>query len=193
MESTLFVSGPNVFHLTIFHTMNSVLNMSHWPFREKSATLRTFLRWVAAGDKVTSQDVQDLNHLTHLQTQPSPSLLHAPLPAPPPPPPPTTTYFLHQDSLPPLLECHSYLGGFNVAFNPHRLIITLTFTLHSIKFLTADLLQWLLVLQEAAVIMPLIKRLGFIAAFFSPFSAANMAQEEFEAVAILLWLLLPFL
>lgn len=44
-------------------------------------------------------------------------------------------------SLPPLLECHHTAGGFNVAFNPHRLIITLTFTLHSIKFLTADLLQ----------------------------------------------------
>lgn len=26
------------------------------------------------------------------------------------------------------------LAGFNVAFNPHRHIITLTFTLHSIKF-----------------------------------------------------------
>lgn len=77
----------------------------------------------------------------------------------------TTTYFLHQDSLHPLLECHSSPGEFNVAFNPHCLIITLTFTLHSIKFLTADLLQWLLVLQEAAVIMLLIKRLSFNAAF----------------------------
>lgn len=55
-------------------------------------------------------------------------------------------------SLPLGLECHHSVGGFNVAFNPHHLIITLTFTLHSIKFLTADLLQWLFVLQKVAVI-----------------------------------------
>lgn len=83
---------------------------------------------------MTSEDVQDSYQLIHLQTRPSLLCRRTRLRLPPP-------YFLHHDSLPPSLECHSSLGGFNVAFNPRCLIITLTFTLHSIKFLTADLLQ----------------------------------------------------
>lgn len=66
------------------------------------------------------------------------------------PPPPLPDL----QSLPLLLECHYSVGGFNVAFNPHCFIITLTFTLNSIKFLTADLLQWLFfVLQRGALIV----------------------------------------
>lgn len=77
-------------------------------------------------------------------------------------------------SLPPALECHHSVGGFNAAFNPHRLIITLTFTLHSIKFLTADLLQWLFVLQKVAVITRVMGSLRFNAASDGKYSGKTV-------------------
>lgn len=75
------------------------------------------------------------------------------------------------------------LGGFNVAFNPHRLIITLTFTLHSIKFLTADLLQWLFVLQQVAVITQVMGSLRFNAASNGKYSGNTVfwkGRAEFQ-------------
>lgn len=76
-----------------------------------------------------------------------------------------------------MLECHHSAGGFNVAFNPHHLIITLTFTLHSIKFLTADLLQWLFVLQKAAVITRVMRSLCLNAALNGKYSGNNVFRE----------------
>lgn len=103
--------------------------------RKKPVVQRSYLKWFAVINKraETSEEASDSYWLMHSQTRPS--LRRSFLPR-------------HLFLLP--RECHHSAGGFNVAFNPHRLIITLTFTLHSIKFLTADLLQWLFCIAEGS-------------------------------------------
>lgn len=102
--------------------------------RKKPVIERSYLKLFAVINKgpVTSEELLELYCLIHLQTQPI--FLNLLLPS--------------SLSLLPSLECQRSVGGFNVAFNPHRFIITLTFTLYSIKFLTADLLQWLFCIAE---------------------------------------------